>query len=130
MLLTTVENKIPNASNFVKKTYYDEEILDIKSNYFTTADYNKFTNAKLDLKIKQKELVSKSDIADLVKNFDLSKNVAILATKADLKTELKSKQDKIIEALKHLVQVICVVKVILKWWHSKLFSISANSQIL
>ena len=97
MLLTTVVNKIPNASNFVKKTYYDEEILDIKSNYFTTADYDKFTNAKLDLKIKQKELVSKSDIADLVKNVDLSKNVAILATKADSKIELKSKQDKIIK---------------------------------
>ena len=37
-----------------KKTYYDEEILDIKSKYFTTADYNKFTNEKLDLKM-QKE---------------------------------------------------------------------------
>ena len=39
-----------------KKTDYDAEILDIKSKYFTTADYNRFTitNEKLDLKIKKK----------------------------------------------------------------------------
>ena len=39
-----------------KNTDYDAEILDIKSNYFTTADYNRFTitNEKLDLKIKEK----------------------------------------------------------------------------
>ena len=34
----------------------DTEMLNIKSKYFTTADYNRFTNEKLDLKIKQKEL--------------------------------------------------------------------------
>ena len=40
------------------KTDSDAEILDIKSKYFTTAYYNKFTNEKLDLKIKQKESVN------------------------------------------------------------------------
>ena len=37
-----------------KKTDYDGEILDIKSKYFTKADYNRITYEKLDIKIKQK----------------------------------------------------------------------------
>ena len=61
------------------------------SKYFTTAGYNKFTNENLDLKIIQKELVDKSDIAGFINNDDLDKNVATLATKAELKAE----QDKI-----------------------------------
>ena len=55
------------------------------------ADYNKFTNKKLHLKIKQKELVSKSVIAGFINNADLDKKVGTLATKAELKAE----QDKI-----------------------------------
>ena len=55
--LTTVKNKIPNASNSARKTDYDAEILGIKSKYFTTANCNKFTNEKIDLKVKQKGLV-------------------------------------------------------------------------
>ena len=63
------------------------------------------------MKIKQKELVCKFDIADLVKNTEFDKkNVATtLATKAELKAE----QHKIIN-FKHLLQVIFMVKVILK----------------
>ena len=50
--LTAVENKIPDVNNLVKKkTDYDAEILYIKSKYFSTADYNKFTSEKPDLKI-------------------------------------------------------------------------------
>ena len=45
--LTVVENKIPDVSNLIKKTDYDAEISDIKSKYFTTPDYNKFTNENL-----------------------------------------------------------------------------------
>ena len=47
--LTAVENKIPNFNNLVKKTEND-----IKSKYFTTADYNKFTSQTFDAKIKRK----------------------------------------------------------------------------
>ena len=71
--LTEIENKIPDTSNFLKKTDNDAEILDIKSKYFTRADYKKLTNEKLDLKIKQKGLVDKSDIAGFISNFDLDK---------------------------------------------------------
>ena len=55
-----------DISKLVKKTYYDAEILDIKYKYFTTNDYNKFKNEKLDLKIKQKGLVNKSAITGFI----------------------------------------------------------------
>ena len=91
--MTAVKNKISNVGNFVRKSDYDEEILDIKSKYFTASDYSKFTNGKLDLKIKQKQLADKSDIAGFINNSDLNKKVATLATKAELKAE----QEKIIK---------------------------------
>ena len=55
--MTAFKNKIPDVGNLVKKNPidYDAEILEIKSKYFTTADYSLFTNGKLDLKIKQKD---------------------------------------------------------------------------
>ena len=74
-----------------KKTDYDAKILDIDCKYFTAADLNKLTSQKLDAKIKQKELVSKSDISDLVQNADLDYEIATLASKVELKTA----QDKI-----------------------------------
>ena len=51
----------------LKKNDYDAKIKDIKKKYFTTADYNEVTMDILDAKIKQKELVNKSEIADFVK---------------------------------------------------------------
>ena len=79
--LTAVTNKIPNVNSLVKKTDYDAKTLDIKSKYFTTADYNRFTNEKVDLKIKQKQIVSKSDISGFIDNSILNKRVATIATK-------------------------------------------------
>ena len=51
---TIDENKIPNISDLVKKADYEAKIKDIKDKYFTTFEYNKFTNNKLDEKIKEK----------------------------------------------------------------------------
>ena len=57
------------------------------SKYFTS-DYNKFTSDNiLDTKIKKKELVNKSVISDLVKNYDLNIKLATLVPKAQLKPE-------------------------------------------
>ena len=40
-----VGNKIPNVNNLVKKgTFYDPKTSDIEQKYFSTSDYNKFTN--------------------------------------------------------------------------------------
>ena len=60
--ISEVENKIISVSGLVKKTDYDAKIKDIERTYFSTTDYNKFTSDILDVKIKQKELVNKSDI--------------------------------------------------------------------
>ena len=46
----------------VKKTDYDIKIKDTEEKYLTTADNKKFTSDILDVKIKQKESVNKSDI--------------------------------------------------------------------
>ena len=91
--MTTVENKIPNVSDVVKKADYDEKMLDIESKYITTADYNKFISETLDAKIKQKELIDKSAIAGFINNADLNNKVAAWATQ----TQLKAEQDKIIK---------------------------------
>ena len=59
--------------------------------YITTSNYNKFTSHTIIAKIKQKGLIDKPDICNLVKNFDWDKKIETLARKA----ELKAKQDKI-----------------------------------
>ena len=53
-----------------KKKLCDAKLSDIERKYFITSDYNKFTSDILDAKIKQKELVNKSDIFNVVKNTD------------------------------------------------------------
>ena len=50
-----VENKISDVSNLVKKEDCDAKISDIESKYFTTSDFNKFTNEIIHIKIKQKK---------------------------------------------------------------------------
>ena len=85
--ISEVKNKIPVVSNLVKKTDYDAEKLEIERKYITIYDYNKFTSDMLDEKIKQKKLVNKSDIFNIVKNFDLNAKLTSLATKAELKAE-------------------------------------------
>ena len=93
MTSTVLDAKIKEVDNqtnypgLVKKTDYDAKISEIKAKlsdiegkYFTSSDYNKFASDIIDANIKQKELVKKSDISDFVKNFDLSKKLATLAT--------------------------------------------------
>ena len=46
---------------------YDAKMSGIKGKYVTTSDYTKITSDILDAKIKQKELVNKSDISSHVK---------------------------------------------------------------
>ena len=60
--VNTVENKIPNVNDIVKKTDFDIKILDIQSNYFVTSNYNKFTNEIVNARKKEKDLVNKFDI--------------------------------------------------------------------
>ena len=38
--VTAVKNKVPNVSDLVKETDYDNKIKETQSKYFTTFDYN------------------------------------------------------------------------------------------
>ena len=80
--LTAVENEISNVSNLVKKTDFDAKLLYIESKYITTTNYNKFTSKRLDAKIKQKELVSKSEISHFGKNVDLNLKNSYISNKS------------------------------------------------
>ena len=84
---------MPDLSSLVKKTDYDAKLVEVEGKYFSSCDYNKFSTVILDAKIKQKGLVNKSDISNLVKNSVLNTKLAILSAKA----ELKAKQDKIVK---------------------------------
>ena len=66
---------------------------DIEKKYFTTSDFNKFRKYIIDARVKEQELVNKSDISNLVKIRDLKTKFVTLATKAELKAE----QDKIVK---------------------------------
>ena len=88
-----VENKIPVVRGLVKKTDYDAKIKDIKKKCFTIFDHKKFTIETLDAKIKQKELVNKSEISSLIENSYLNTEFATLSTKV----ELKGDEDKIMK---------------------------------
>ena len=88
------------SKDFVKKTVYNKNIAkisDIEGKYFIDFDYNKFTNGIIDAKIKQKELVNKSNISNFSKNSDLNTKLKALATKA----ELKAKEYKIVKLQTH-----------------------------
>ena len=74
--LKRVEKNIHDFTDLVKITDYDAKISDIEGRYFTASDYNKFMSDILDAKIKQKALVNKSDISNLVKNSDLDKSIS------------------------------------------------------
>ena len=56
--LTTVENKIANVSDRVKKADYGAKTSEIGKKCFTTSDYNKFTSSTLDAKIIQEKVNS------------------------------------------------------------------------
>ena len=45
---TAVESKISERNTLVEKVNFDVKISDFEKNYFTTSDYNKFTNNILD----------------------------------------------------------------------------------
>ena len=59
----------------------------------TTTDYNKFTTGTLDTKIKEKELLNKYNICNIVKSPDLNTKLVTLA----IKTELKADQYNIVK---------------------------------
>ena len=95
--ITTAENKIPNVSDLVKKKKnYDTEIKYIKDKYFTTFDYNNFTNNILDEKITTKKLVNESVLNEKIKPLIANKEIKKKKKNAT-KAELEAEQDEIVK---------------------------------
>ena len=96
--ISEVKNKTPVSSDLVKETNYDTKIsADAEGKFITISDYNKFLSDIIAAQIKQKELVNKSDISNLVKSSDLNTQLETLATEWKLKAE----QDKIVKLQSH-----------------------------
>ena len=67
-----VKSKIPDFSDSVKKIDCNAKISDIQKKYFTTSGYNEFTSEIFEANIKEKKLVDKSNISNLVKKSNLN----------------------------------------------------------
>ena len=94
--LNDVTNKIPNVIDLVRK-----QIMMQKQNMWRVNISQLLifiTNEILDVMIKNKNLVNKSDITEFIKNIDLDEKIKKLSKKAELKAE----QDKMWN-LKHLI---------------------------
>ena len=68
-----MRKQIPDVTDLAR---YHTKISHIKTKYFTTSNYNKFTGEILDANIKEKGLVDKSNIPGIVDNSNLDKNIA------------------------------------------------------
>ena len=84
--LTAVENKIPNVSNLVKKIDYDTKITEIEKKltghnhvkYITTPEFNKFSADVFDARLKQANLVTRTDFDHKLK-IQINKTKHLLA---------------------------------------------------
>ena len=118
--LTTVENKISNVSNLVKKnnnTKINETEKKIighnHDKYITTKECNKLTAETFAARLAQAKLAAKRDIANFVKKTDfdekldnLNKNITLNKAKhLIIKNELKN--------YKHLIQTSLLIKITL-----------------
>ena len=80
--LTAVENKIPNVSNLVTKTDYNTKINEIEKKitdhdhdkYITTPEFNKLTAENFAARLKQVNLVIKTDFDNKLMNHNLVDN--------------------------------------------------------
>ena len=65
----------------------------IKDKYYTTSNYNKFTNNILDSKLTTQKSVNESSLNEKIKSLATKEKIKQRATKAELKAE----QDKIVK---------------------------------
>ena len=74
--MTAVENKIPHLSSLVKETGYKIKTIELKkkrtdhnyNKYITTPKFNKLTAENFAARLKQANLVTKTDFDDELKN--------------------------------------------------------------
>ena len=85
--LNDVTNKIPNVSDLVKK-----QIMMQKQNMWRVNISQLLifiTNEILDVMIKNKNLVNKSDIAEFIKNTDLDEKIQKIGNKSRIKSRAR-----------------------------------------
>ena len=76
--LTAVESKIPDVSSLVKKTGFDTKVGEIEKKltdhnhdkYITTPEFNKLTAKNFAARLKQANLVTKTDFDDKLKGLN------------------------------------------------------------
>ena len=68
---------------------YDAEIKDIKDKYFTTFDYNKFTNNTLNTKITAKMLVHESGLNEKRKTLATKEEIKKISNKGRIKSRAR-----------------------------------------
>ena len=77
-----LENKIPNVSSLVRKTDYNTKITEIENkltdhnhdDFITTAEFNKLTAENFASRLKQANLVAKTDSDDKLKSLNQKNN--------------------------------------------------------
>ena len=98
--VTTVENKIPNVSNLVKKTDYNTKISKIENKiatdhnhdkYITAQEFNKVTSESFTVRLKQANLASKNDIANFVNKTDFDNKLKDVTSNKNELNELSKK---------------------------------------
>ena len=85
--VTTVENKIPNVRNLIKKTDYNTKFSENENKitadhdyykYFIAQEFNKLTSKNFTGRLKKANLASKNDIANFVKKTDFHNKLKML----------------------------------------------------
>ena len=71
-------------SDLVKGADYNAKIKGVKNKYFTTSDYNKFTN---NAKMTEKKLINKFVLYEKTKTLTRKKEIKNISIEAKLKTE-------------------------------------------
>ena len=76
--LTSIEDKIPNISSLVKTTNYDTKISETEKTptdhnedkYITTSEFNNLATVVLDARLKQADLLTKTDFHDKLRSLN------------------------------------------------------------
>ena len=100
LLLLLKIKYLPNVSNLVKKTYYNEKISEIENKittdhnhdkHITTQKFNKLTTENFSARLKQPKLASKINISNFLKETDFDSKLKNVTSNENELNELSKK---------------------------------------
>ena len=100
LLLLLKIKYLPNVSNLVKKTYYNEKISEIENKittdhnhdkHITTQKFNKLTTENFSARLKQPKLASKINISNFLKETDFDSKLKNVTSNENKLNELSKK---------------------------------------